>query len=57
MVSMDGGATWTPASSNNLPSGGLTITLPYPEGTNSSYTFTMMNIFTTSDFGKQPGDM
>lgn len=56
MVSTDGGATWTQATKDNFPSGGLTITLPYPEGTNSSYRFTVVHIFTTTDFGKQPGD-
>ena len=55
MVSTDGGATWTPATAGNFPSGGLTVTLPYPSGTNSSYRFTVVHMFTTTDFGKTPG--
>ncbi|MEY8389559.1 S-layer homology domain-containing protein [Oscillospiraceae bacterium 38-13] len=56
LVSTDGGATWTPATKDNFPSGGLTVILPYPEGTNSDYRFTVVHMFTTSDFGKRPGD-
>ncbi len=56
LVSTDGGATWTPATKDNFPSGGLAVTLPYPSGTNSSYRFTVVHMFTTSDFGKTPGD-
>ena len=56
MISTDGGATWTPATADNFPSGGLTVTLPYPGGTNSRYRFTVVHMFTTSDFGKTPGD-
>ena len=55
MVSTDGGVTWTPATKDNFPTGGLTVTLPYPSGTNSSYRFTVVHMFTTSDFGKTPG--
>ena len=55
MASTDGGETWTPATADNFPSGGLTVTLPYPSGTNSSYRFTVVHMFTTSDFGKIPG--
>ncbi|WP_207709449.1 S-layer homology domain-containing protein, partial [Pseudoflavonifractor sp. 60] len=56
-ISTDGGTTWTKATAGNFPANGLTITLPYPAGTNSSYTFTMVHMFTTSDFGKTPGDI
>ena len=56
LVSTDGGRTWTPATRDNFPSGGLTVTLPYPAGTNSSYRFTVVHMFTTSDFGRQPGE-
>lgn len=57
MVSTDSGLTWTKASADNFPTGGkLTVTLPYPEGTDSSYTFTVVHMFTTSDFGKTPGE-
>jgi len=57
MVSTDGGKEWVKADKDNFPSNGLlTTTLPYPEGTDSSYTFTVVHMFTTSDFGKVPGD-
>ena len=56
LVSTDGGATWTPATADNFPSGGLAVTLPYPSGTNSGFRFTVVHMFTTSDFGKRPGD-
>ena len=55
-ISTDGGTTWTKATAVNFPANGLTVTLPYPAGTNSSYTFTVVHMFTTSDFGKTPGD-
>ena len=54
LVSTDNGATWVPATKDNFPSGGLTITLPYPSGTDSRYRFTVAHMFTTSDFGKTP---
>lgn len=57
MVSTDGGQTWTSASRENFPADGrLTVTLPYPEGTDSTYSFTVVHMFTTSDFSKTPGD-
>ncbi|WP_300345926.1 S-layer homology domain-containing protein [uncultured Oscillibacter sp.] len=56
MISTDGGATWTPATADNFPSGGLAVTLPYPSGTNSGFRFTVVHMFTTTDFGKRPGD-
>ena len=55
-ISDNGGATWTKATAANFPANGLTVTLPYPAGTNSSYTFTVVHMFTTSDFNKTPGD-
>jgi len=56
LVSTDGGKTWTHAAKDNFPSGGLTVTLPYPDGTDSGYRFTVVHMFTASDFGKKPGD-
>lgn len=56
LVSTDGGATWSPATADNFPSGGLAVTLPYPSGTNSGFRFTVVHMFTTSDFGKMPGN-
>lgn len=36
MVSTDGGATWTAATSEDFPAGGLDVTLAYPEGTTAA---------------------
>lgn len=55
LVSTDGGTTWVAATKENFPESGLTVTLPYPEGTDSSYAFTVVHMFTTSDFDKTPG--
>ena len=55
MVSRNGGA-WEKATADNFPSDGrLTVTLPYPDGTDSRYTFTVVHMFTTADFNKTPG--
>lgn len=56
LVSTDGGTTWSVATKVNFPKDGLTVTLPYPTGTNSSYVFTVVHMFTTSDFNKTPGN-
>lgn len=56
MVSNDGGQNWTPATPANFPSGGLTVTLPYPAGTDSTYQFTVVHMFTTTASGKIPGN-
>ncbi len=55
MVSKDGGTTWDKATADNFPADGLRVTLPYPSGTDSSYQFTVVHMFTTTDFGKTPG--
>ncbi len=56
MVSTDGGKTWIPATEQNFPANGkLTITLPYPEGTDSTYEFVVVHMFTTNAFDKIPG--
>ena len=55
-ISTDGGTTWTKATAGNFHANGLTVTMPYPAGTNSSYAFTVVHMFTTSDFDKTPGD-
>lgn len=57
LVSTDGGTTWTPASKDNFPAGGLTVLLPYPEGTGqNTHDFVVTHMFTTDDFGKTPGE-
>ena len=49
------GSGWKKADASNFPAGGLTVTLPYPTGTDSTYRFKVVHMFTTSDFGKTPG--
>ncbi len=46
LVSNNGGKDWTPATKDNFPADGLTITLPYPPGTDSGYQFTAVHMFT-----------
>ena len=54
----DGGKTWIKADESHFPKDGkLTVTIPYPAGTDSSYTFTVVHMFTSSAFGKTPGDV
>ncbi|MCD8325035.1 MAG: lectin like domain-containing protein, partial [Clostridiales bacterium] len=38
--------TWVNATVDNFPTDGITITLPYPEGTDSSYEFVVLHMFT-----------
>ena len=35
-VSQDGGQTWVKATEENFPKDGITVTLPYPDGTNAA---------------------
>lgn len=57
MVSTDGGKTWAPVTKENFPADGrLAVTLPYPKGTDGTYRFTVVHMFTTDAFGKTPGD-
>ncbi|MCC8357638.1 MAG: hypothetical protein LJU34_07415, partial [Oscillospiraceae bacterium] len=44
-ISTDGGLTWVDATEENFPEGGITVTLPYPDGTDSSYDFTVVHMF------------
>ena len=39
------------------PGGKLKVTLPYPSGTDKTYTFTVVHMFTSTAFGKTPGDV
>lgn len=56
--SEDGGKTWINADETHFPaSGKLTVTVPYPAGTDSSYLFTVAHMFTSTAFGKTPGDV
>ncbi|MCD8332968.1 MAG: hypothetical protein LUB60_02350, partial [Clostridiales bacterium] len=44
--STDGGITWITATVDNFPADGITVTLPYPDGTDASYEFTVLHMFT-----------
>ena len=47
MFSLDGGKTWTEATAENFPAAGMTVTIPYPEGTNRSrYSFILKQLIT-----------
>ena len=48
------GSGWVDVAEENFPEDGITVILPYPEGTNSSYTFTVIHMITT---GENAGDM
>lgn len=41
----------------NSSASSLTVTLPYPEGTNSSYRFTVVHMFTQNALGKTAGEV
>ena len=58
MYSMDGGETWIKADEEHFPDNGLTVRLPYPEGTGKdSHNFTVAHMFTSSAFGKVAGNV
>ena len=57
LVSTDGGTNWTTATADNFPANGLTVTLPYPDGTgHNTHDLVVTHMFTTRDFGKTPGE-
>ncbi len=58
MYSGDGGATWHKADEEHFPSDGkLKVSLKVPEGTNhADHNFTVLHMFSSSAFGKTPGD-
>ena len=50
MYSPDNGATWLEATEDSFPEEGITVTLPYPSGTNSTrYNFVVTHMFATGD--------
>ncbi|MBQ8910557.1 MAG: LPXTG cell wall anchor domain-containing protein, partial [Oscillospiraceae bacterium] len=58
MYSEDGGKTWIKADETHFPANGkITVTIPYPAGTDSTYDFTVVHMFTSNAFGKTPGDV
>ncbi|MCC8017351.1 MAG: hypothetical protein LIO39_01925, partial [Lachnospiraceae bacterium] len=46
--STDGGITWITATVDNFPATGITVTIPYPEGTDSNYEFVVEHMFTVT---------
>ena len=48
----EGSEAWHDAPEDSIPASGLTITLPYPAGTDSSYTFTVIHMFA---YGEKAG--
>ena len=58
MVSTDGGSTWTAATAENFPAGGIDVVLPYPDGTNGDeYSFSVAHMIGTSANGKTAGEI
>jgi len=58
MYTEDGGETWQPADETHWPEDGrMVVELPYPEGTDSTYTFVVAHMFTSGAFGKTPGEI
>ncbi len=52
------GTGWVPATEENFPAEGVTVTLPYPSGTGKdSHDFTVAHMFTTDANGKKAGDV
>lgn len=57
-VSMDEGATWSPAAKGVFPENGIDVTLPYPDGTNAdNYSFCVTHVLTQSIGNTHTGDM
>lgn len=56
--SEDGGKTWKEASEEDFPQEGITVTLPYPDGTNAAdFDFVVTHMLTVARNGYQPGDV
>lgn len=56
---VDEGSGWIIAGPEHFgTNGGLTVTMPYPAGTGmNTHDFTVAHMFTSADFGKQPGEI
>lgn len=51
-------STWEKADSQNFPSGGITVTLPYPAGTGkNTHDFTVVHMFITDANNHRAGDI
>ena len=58
LVSLDGEQSWQAAVPGNFPSGGIEVTLPYPDGTDSkNYDFVVAHMITRAMNGKTPGEI
>jgi len=58
--SLDGGENWIIATEENFPTEGITVTLPYPNGTNAAgYDFVVSHMFTVTSrrLGTTAGDV
>ena len=57
-VSLDDGKTWVKADEKNFPASGITVTLPYPEGTNAAdYDFVVTHMVTVAMNDLNVGDV
>ena len=58
LFSEDGGKTWVEATKDNFPASGITVTLPYPEGTNAAdYDFVVTHMATVAMNGLGVGEV
>ena len=58
LFSKDGGKTWIKADKNNFPANGITVTLPYPDGTNAAdYDFVVTHMVTVTMNDLNVGDV
>ena len=56
-ISEDGGTTWRDAAEAEFPEDGLTVTLPYPEGTGrSSHDFAVVHLFENPAGHEEPAE-
>ncbi|MCI8442800.1 MAG: hypothetical protein HFG27_09750 [Provencibacterium sp.] len=47
LISLDGGKSWQPATEKDFPAGGITVILPYPQGTGrQTHDFAVTHMFT-----------
>ena len=52
------GTGWVPATEENFPAGGITVTLPYPSGTGKdTHGFTVAHMLTRDMNGMEAGDV
>ena len=58
LFSEDGGKTWVKATEENFPKDGITVTLPYPDGTNAAdYDFVVTHMATVAMNGLGVGEV